>query len=338
MNKLLSISLILLSGSILFISSCKNEATPDPSYTLTQADLNKSTQTQELNVTGVKYGADVSIAHNGQPISPSETYRDIYSSIGPNGDIALGTIFTKKTYMKNADGSQGALLVTFAMAKRESGYYANGGDWEYVVMPNDGTNDYNTNPNGTLPPESATDMRGQLANCASCHAKASSTDYMFSRGSVPAFIATQDQLNAAVNPEDLNITGTKYGEDVSIPHNGQPLSPDSTYRDIYSNILAQENIDVGTIFTKGTFMKHADGSRGPLQVTFAMIKREEGYYPAGGDFEYVMMPNDGSNDYIVNPNGTLPPESATEMRGQLANCASCHEKAPQFVFARIALK
>lgn len=334
MNKFLSITLLLICGSILFISSCKNETTPDPSYTLSQADLNKSTQTQELDITGVKYGTDASIPHGGSNLTTDDTYRDIYSSIGPGGTVTTGTIFTKKTYMKNADGSKGALLVTFAMAKREAGYYVNGGDWEYVMMPNDGSNDYTANPNGTLPAASATDMRGQLANCASCHAKAASTDYLFSRGSVPAFSATQAQLNAATNEEDINITGTKYGEDVSVPHNGQPLSPDSSYRDIYSNILSQEKIDVGTIFTKGTFMRNADGSRGPLQVTFAMIKREEGYFPAGGDFEYVMMPNDGSNDYTVNPNGTLPPEGATEMRGQLANCASCHEKTPEFIFAR----
>jgi hypothetical protein len=62
-------------------------------------------------------------------------------------------------------------------------------------------------------------------------------------------------------------------------------------------------------------MKLADGSKGMLQVTFAMIKREEGYYPLGGDFEYVMMPNDGSNDYEVNPNGMLPADGS-EMRGQ----------------------
>ena len=335
MNKILSITLLICAGLLLFVSACKNNTDdPDPAYTLTQSELNKSAQTEELDVTGIKYGANVSIPHGGENLTSDETYRDIYSSIGSNGTITKGTIFTKKTYKKNADGSKGPLLVTFAMAKRESGYYANGGDWEYVMMPNDGSNDYGTNPNGTLPPESATEMRGQLAMCASCHAAVSSSDYIFARGSVPPFKATQVQLNAATNPEDLNVTGTKYGEDVSVPHNGMPLSPDSSFRDIYSNIGSQENIDVGTIFTKGTFMRHADGSKGSLQVTFAMIKREEGYYPAGGDFEYVMMPNDGSNDYSTNPNGMLPPESATEMRGQLAMCASCHEKTPSFVFAR----
>jgi len=240
--------------------------------------------------------------------------------------------------MKNADGSRGPLLATFAMAKRESGYYPAGGDWEYVMMPNDGTNDYNANPNGALPPVSATNMRGQLAACAACHAYSSSSNYIFSRGNIPEFIANQDDLNAATNPEDLNITGTKYGESVSVSHNGLPQSPDSTYRDIYSNILPQEDIQVGAIFAKSVYQRFADGSRGPLLMTFAMIKREEGFYPDGGDFEYVMMPNDGSNDYDINPNGMLPPESATDMRGKLANCAACHSYASKFVFSRSATK
>ncbi len=81
--------------------------------------------------------------------------------------------------MKNADGSKGALQVTFAMIKREPGYFIDGGDWEYVMMPNDGSNDYDMHPNGMLPDEGS-DMRGQMANCASCHAKAGAS-YSFVR-------------------------------------------------------------------------------------------------------------------------------------------------------------
>ena len=335
MNKYLFSTILIFGGLMLFISSCtNNEETPDPTYELTQAELNKSTDVEELDVTGKKYGESVSIPHNGSPNPPESTYRDIYSNATSKaGDYPTGTIFTKRTLVKNADGSKGDLLVTFAMVKHEVGYYPEGGDFEYVMMPNDGSNDYGSNPNGMLPPESATEMRGKLANCAGCHSNTPS--FIFARDGVPAFKATQTDLDKATNAEDLNVTGTKYGEDVSIPHNGMPISPDSTFRDIYSNLLPQENINVGTIVTKSTFMKHADGSKGALQVTFAMIKREPGYFPTGGDFEYVMMPNDGSNDYEAHPNGMLPPESATEMRGQLGNCASCHAKAgSSYLFVR----
>jgi len=339
MNKLFSIILIFTSGLLFLISACTNNNSeePNPTYTFTQADLNNSTQSQDENITGKKYGINVSISHDGTNSDANETYRDIFSNIGKGGTIKTGTIFTKRTYKKNADGSRGELLMTFAMAKRESGYYSAGGDWEYVMMPNDGTNDYNTNPNGTLPPASATDMRGQLAVCASCHAYASSSDYIFSRGSIPAFIAKQANLNDATNVEDSNITGTKYGEQVSVSHDNLPNSPDSTYRDIYSNILPQEDIRTGAIFAKRVYKRNADNSRGPLLMTFALIKREEGYYPEGGDFEYVMMPYDGSNDYDVNPNGMLPPESDTLTRGKLASCVACHVYASKFVFSRSAV-
>lgn len=333
MKKQLLSFIVLSLGVALFMSSCKNDnEDPDPSYTLTQNDLNKSSDEVEKDITGKKYGEDVSIPHGGSGLTFDDTYRDVYSNLSKSTSANdMGTIYTKRTYVKNADGSKGDLLVTFAMAKRESGYYAEGGDWEYVVMPNDGSNDYSVNPNGLLPPTSETNMRGQLASCAGCHAKASD-DFLFTTGEVPAFKATQADLDGSTNVEDLDVTGKEYGE-AAKAHNGTP-DPETTFRDIYSNILPQEAVDVGTILTKGTFMKNADGTKGPLQVTFAMIKREPGYYPEGGDWEYVMMPNDGSNDYDMHPNGTLPADGA-EGRGKLESCATCHALAgPSYSFVR----
>jgi hypothetical protein len=330
MNKNLLILVILLMSFTLVWTSCTNnddDDDPAPTYTLNQEDLNKSNKEVALNETGRKYG-DASIPHGGSGLTTDDTYRDIYSTVGFKSSDAseVGTIYTKRTYLKNADGSKGDLLVTFAMAKREAGYYPDGGDWEYVMMPNDGTNDYNDNPNGALPPASASDMRGQLANCAGCHSQASN-DYLFSQSEVPAFAATQADLNAATYEEDLNITGKEYGE-ASIPHGGNSGDPDSTYRDAYSNTREMEAIRVGSVLTKRTYVKNADGSRGPLLVTFAMIKREAGYWEDGGDWEYVVMPNDGSNNYDENPNGSLPDASMTESRGQIQMCASCHMTAP----------
>ncbi len=308
-------------------TSCKNDNDdPDPTYTLTQEDLNKSSKEVELNATGRKFG-DASIPHGGTGLTTEDTYRDMYSTIGfkSSDASAVGTIFTKRTYMKNADGSKGDLIVTFAMAKRESGYFPDGGDWEFVMMPNDGSNDYETNPNGMLPDASQTEMRGQLGMCAGCHSQASN-DHLFSQSEVPAFEATQGDLNAATYEEDLMITGKEYG-DLSIPHGGNSGDPDSTYRDVYSNTREKEDLRVGSVITKRTYVKNADGSKGPLLVTFAMIKREAGYWDDGGDWEYVQMPNDGSNDYEANPNGMLPDEGAPN-RGQLTDCAGCHSQAP----------
>lgn len=148
----------------------------------------------------------------------------------------------------------------------------------------------------------------------------------------PEFIATQADLNKATNAFDLNIRGMKYG-DGTIAHNGTPMSPDSTIRDIYTNLENKDDpITVGTIITKHTYL--ADFSedpdnpkRGDRQVTFAMIKREAGFNDALNDWEFVMMPNNTGNDFAVNPNGTLPGIENTDMRGLMAGCVSCHGKA-----------
>jgi hypothetical protein len=65
-----------------------------------------------------------------------------------------------------------------------------------------------------------------------------------------------------------------------------------------------------------------------------MVKQETGYFPTGGDFEYIVMPADGNVDYIAHPNGVLPPPGAT--RGKLGTaCANCHSNGgSDFLFIR----
>jgi hypothetical protein len=56
--------------------------------------------------------------------------------------------------------------------------------------------------------------------------------------------------------------------------------------------------------------KYADGrATGPLQEYAVMAKREAGYDPVGGDWEYAYV--------------TLLPERKLA-RGRLAKCAACH--------------
>lgn len=148
------------------------------------------------------------------------------------------------------------------------------------------------------------------------------------------FIATQANLNAATNVVELDINDNKYGES-TIPHNGNPGSGEDTFRDVFSSESDHSNseLDKGTIVIKHTYAKNADGTKGDLLVTFAMIKREADYYPTGGDWEYVMMPNDGSNDYSTNVNGLLPSDIDDASRGKLASCAGCHaEGGTDFLF------
>lgn len=189
---------LLLLASILVLSSCKKDPEPlcgngtldlgeecdgttncntdctmmEP-IVLTQAILNSSTSLV-VSLTGEQNGMD--FPHNGSGISSDSTTRDIFSTSSTVDEIPAGTIVTKHTYMNNPDGSKGALQVTFAMIKHLEGWWPDGNDWEYVMMPNDGTIDYSATPNGDLSKAAAV---GQLTSCDGCHAAADGGDRLF---------------------------------------------------------------------------------------------------------------------------------------------------------------
>ena len=58
-----------------------------------------------------------------------------------------------------------------------------------------------------------------------------------------------------------------------------------------------------------------------------MVKREGGYYPEGGDWEYMEIKYDKNTDYTKNPNGILPMLSNDIIRGKIVKCANCHARA-----------
>ena len=170
--RLLLMSLVCF-GFLFSFSSCTDE--PEEVVT-TQADLNAA-----VNVLSKTSGG--SFAHGGPDgTTGDQTNRDMYSDLADpkTGTITEGTIITKRTFVRNTDGSSGDLYVTFAMIKREADYWPEGGDWEYVKMPYDANVDYTANPNGMLPSEGDAD-RGKLAGCQTCHAQAEGNDFLYSR-------------------------------------------------------------------------------------------------------------------------------------------------------------
>ncbi len=172
------LTMLSLIAFIAIIVACSEDSN-DPSdndYTLTQEDLDNADNVLIASITGDEYG-DAAIPHGGQDLTPDETIREVLGNMNSlNDDIDVGTIITKKTYMKDDMGDKGDLLVTFAMVKRKDGYYPEGGDWEYYQMPNDGTVDYNQNPNGEIAKAAAS---GQMEMCAGCHASASGSNWLF---------------------------------------------------------------------------------------------------------------------------------------------------------------
>jgi hypothetical protein len=72
----------------------------------------------------------------------------------------------------------------------------------------------------------------------------------------------------------------------------------------YAKLPAQASFPQGSVVVQ----THAERNGGEPGPVFAMVKREPGYYPAGGDWEYVVTRADGR----------------LEDRGQLTLCARCH--------------
>jgi hypothetical protein len=72
----------------------------------------------------------------------------------------------------------------------------------------------------------------------------------------------------------------------------------------YTHLTASSRFEVGSLLVK----KHASTSSSAPGPTFAMLKRDPGFYSAGGDWEYVVLDAAGH----------------LEDRGKLALCARCH--------------
>ncbi|MBI3520388.1 MAG: cytochrome P460 family protein [Bacteroidetes bacterium] len=145
---------------------------------------------------------------------------------------------------------------------------------------------------------------------------------------------TQKDIDMSTTPVKLSVTGTPLG-DVSIAHDGRDISADSSFRDSYTNMsLPKGEIKPGTIFTKRAYLRKSDGSKGNLEMIFAMIKQKKGYYPAGGDWEYISISPEKNTNYKVHPNGMLPQKVDNDARGKITFCGDCHKKASgsDFVF------
>ncbi len=77
-----------------------------------------------------------------------------------------------------------------------------------------------------------------------------------------------------------------------------PASP------IYTGLRSSARFPAGAVLVK----QHTDKQSGAPGPLFAMVKHEAGYFPDGGDWEFV----------VTDSNGWI------EDRGPLAMCARCH--------------
>ena len=75
----------------------------------------------------------------------------------------------------------------------------------------------------------------------------------------------------------------------------------------YASVTRSSRFAPGTVLVK----KHSERSSGAPGPVFVMIKRDAGFFPEGGDWEYLATDQDG---WI-------------EDRGALVACARCHAEA-----------
>lgn len=142
---------------------------------------------------------------------------------------------------------------------------------------------------------------------------------------------TQKALDSTLTPVKARLTGALLS--ISLAHDGSPRNGTNTVRDIFSNIPTTQIVAPGTLFTKRTYEKDSLGNPGKLLVTFYMYKQPVGYYSAGGDYEYGVMPYDSTVNYTQHPNGLIPKSSAS--RGKIAFCSGCHSNGgSDFIFTR----
>lgn len=124
----------------------------------------------------------------------------------------------------------------------------------------------------------------------------------------------------------------------SNPHDSSTLRYSS--RDIFENAIASsDSVANGAIYIRKFYsipdINHQD--QRTLTKVMLMIRHCDGYFPDGGDWEYVNMKIDPTVDTVQHPNGILPaaimPDNiadtsmASVARGKLLNhCGKCHEK------------
>jgi hypothetical protein len=179
MKKTTILTVFLLAfGAVVTIQSCNKDSSINSFSNVTQAQLDAATISGSQNLSGGTPFGNASVPHNGTTLPTDSTLRDVYSNF--TGATAIASnIITKRVYMKNPNGSQGMLEVTFAMVRHETGYWSAGGDYEYIEMPNMGTTNYTANPNGVLPTDPM--FRGKLVACQSCHSHAPGNDFLFTK-------------------------------------------------------------------------------------------------------------------------------------------------------------
>src|SRR5947209_3287387 len=102
---------------------------------------------------------------------------------------------------------------------------------------------------------------------------------------------TQADLDASTVPLASGIVGDQFNVFATIPSPPDTTTMRHRLRDVFSSISTATSISEGTVLVRESYYAHDTSLhvRDSLFATMVMIKREPGYYPGGGDFEYAVM-------------------------------------------------
>ncbi|MBT3272384.1 MAG: hypothetical protein HN368_04455 [Spirochaetales bacterium] len=139
---------------IAIVSCASSEKDPNAAAPTAYAGYASWQKVNDQPITGDATGV-LGKAHEG-----TDGFREVYvNSTGAavsTGGAALpypkGTVILKEAF-KNSDGSKGALTAVTVMVKRENGYDAGNGDWEYIML------------NSKMKVKG----QGKIGACISCH-------------------------------------------------------------------------------------------------------------------------------------------------------------------------
>jgi hypothetical protein len=150
---------------------------------------------------------------------------------------------------------------------------------------------------------------------------------------VQEYRLTQAELDRALTAQILNLNGSTFAGVKTIPHiltRPEIRSTDSTYRSVFvsspARLTSADQVRQGTIIVKRVYLADPiTGLKGTRANTYLMIKQYPGYYPEGGDYQYVGISYNPATDFTANPNAIY---SQAVLNGKIATCANCHLAAP----------
>lgn len=152
---------------------------------------------------------------------------------------------------------------------------------------------------------------------------------------------TQAAIDAALNRQFGGKTGVHVNGTDTIPtsHIATIASPDSTNRGLYTSypVEMQGAVQPNAVLAKRVFKRNPDGTNGDLLAVFIIHKQNSGYFSAGGDQNYYVLP--GTSVTEAYPNGQFSQAmrdlNGVSIYGKSQYCADCHSRGgSDYLFSR----